>query len=125
MHLTICKLTGLLHDAKEAHTRYEERFRLEGANPPEHTWEAWYAKFIMTRLQEQEYSETFGGVKCNLEGVGPISAVDVTRDAQRNIVENDTVTKTVYYSPLRPPLQSQTDKAIWDELHGPNRIDVV
>lgn len=61
MQITVCKIAALLGEAKEAHTRYEEKFRMEGATPPEHRWEAWYARFIFTRLKEEEMAETFNG----------------------------------------------------------------
>lgn len=62
MQLTTCYLAGLLAEAKEAHTRYEERFAIEGVKPPEHKWEDWYARFIMQRIKDREYNELFAPV---------------------------------------------------------------
>lgn len=54
MKLDSCTLSALLTAAKEAHTRYEERFHLDNNPVPEHKWEDWYARFIIRELAEQE-----------------------------------------------------------------------
>lgn len=76
MHLTPCNLSTLLTLAKEAHTRWEERYRMEGATPPAHAWEDWYAKFIIARLHEQELGETFDTGTCGLETVAENHVVE-------------------------------------------------
>lgn len=67
VHLTRCKLSTLLTLAKEAHTRWEERYRMEGATPPSHHWEDWYATYLIARIKEEELEGTFcDGDTCSI-----------------------------------------------------------
>jgi hypothetical protein len=47
-------LAQMLTEAKEAHTRWEAQFTSQANPVPPHSWEDWYARFIVARLNEQE-----------------------------------------------------------------------
>lgn len=65
--LSASTLSGFLSEAKDAHTRYEERFRIEGVQPPEHRWEDWCGRYIMARLWAEEANTAYGELNCRLE----------------------------------------------------------
>lgn len=50
-------LSQLLTDAKEAHTRWEETFTSQANPVPPHTWEDWYARFIVARLNDAQETD--------------------------------------------------------------------
>lgn len=47
-------LSQMLTEAKEAHTRWEEQFTSQANPVPPHSWEDWYARFIVKRLNETQ-----------------------------------------------------------------------
>lgn len=71
MKITACDLSTWLLQAKEDHTRYEERFLMEGAQPPEHNWYDWYARYIMQKIKDREYNELFGEADVTSCGLAP------------------------------------------------------
>lgn len=52
------RLSRLLTEAKEAHTRWEAQFTSQASPIPPHTWEDWYARFIVQRLNEGANAES-------------------------------------------------------------------
>lgn len=63
--LTICNLSTMLTQAKEDHTRWEERYRMEGDTPPVHRWENWYATYIYKKIQASEIEGAYSDGVCS------------------------------------------------------------
>lgn len=70
MQLNTCILSDLLTRAKDAHTRYERRFKEQGDTPPDHKWEDWYARYIMHELAEQEINSKWRAISPDEESTG-------------------------------------------------------
>jgi len=70
-------LSQLLSEAKEAHTRWETQFTSQANPVPPHSWEDWYARFIVKRLNDAQVE---GSVFRNKQKTPPIPAPDDPRE---------------------------------------------